>query len=176
MAAKLGYWKIRGLAQPIRLLLAYTETEYEDVKYEAGGPPDYDRSAWYSVKETLGLAFPNLPYYIDGDIKITQSNAILRYIGEKNKLAGSTEKDKVTVMILENELMDFRNGFVRLCYNSDFNQQMRDNYIKDVKGGRLKRLSAFLADRDWNATAGVRYKSSVCIQLTFISLIIDHLC
>ena len=53
---------------------------------------------------------------------------------------------------------------------------MRDNYIKDVKGGRLKRLSAFLADRDWNATASVRYKSSVCIQLTFISLIIDHLC
>ena len=24
-----------------------------------------------------------LPYYIDGDIKITQSNAILRYIGRK---------------------------------------------------------------------------------------------
>ena len=28
---------------------------------------------------------------------------------------------------------------------------MRDDYINDVKGGRLKRFSAFLADRDWNA-------------------------
>ena len=27
-----------------------------------------------------------LPYYIDGDVKITQSNAILRYIGRKHNL------------------------------------------------------------------------------------------
>ena len=33
---------------------------------------------------------------------------------------------------------------------------MRDSYIKDVKGGKLKRLSAFLADKEWNAAGGVR--------------------
>merc|ERR1712071_640098 len=33
----LAYWDIRGLAQPIRLLLAYTETKYED-KYYVCGP------------------------------------------------------------------------------------------------------------------------------------------
>jgi len=32
---------------------------------------------------------------------------------------------------------------------------MKDNYIKDVKAGRLKRFSAFLADREWNAAGGV---------------------
>jgi len=31
---KLGYWKIRGLAQPIRYLLEYTEHPYEEVAYE----------------------------------------------------------------------------------------------------------------------------------------------
>ena len=36
---------------------------------------------------------------------------------------------------------------------------MRDDYISNVKGGRLKRFSAFLADRDWSTTAGV---SCVC--------------
>lgn len=30
----LGYWKIRGLAQPIRYLLEYIEHPYEDVLYE----------------------------------------------------------------------------------------------------------------------------------------------
>ena len=35
------------------------------------------------------------------------------------------------------------------------NQEMRDSYIKDVKGGKLKRLSAFLADKEWNAAGGV---------------------
>ena len=32
---------------------------------------------------------------------------------------------------------------------------MRDDYINNVKGGRLKGFSAFLADRDWNAGGGV---------------------
>ena len=35
------------------------------------------------------------------------------------------------------------------------NDKMREEYIKNVKGGRLKRLSAFLGDRDWNAEGGV---------------------
>ena len=30
----LGYWKIRGLAHPIRYLLEYIEHPYEDVLYE----------------------------------------------------------------------------------------------------------------------------------------------
>ncbi|XP_065911825.1 glutathione S-transferase Mu 4-like [Dysidea avara] len=163
MPAKLGYWKIRGLAQPIRLLLAYTGTDYEDVRYEVGKPPDYDKTCWYSVKETLGLPFPNLPYYIDGDIKITQSNAILRYIGEKHNLAGTTEQDRVTVLTLENELMDF--SFVQLAYDRGFTEEMRDSYIKDVKGRKLKRFSAFLADREWNAAGGVTFVDFVMYEL-----------
>ena len=39
---------------------------------------------------------------------------------------------------------------------------MRDEYIKNVKEGRLKRLSAFLADRDWNAEGGVSF---VCARM-----------
>jgi glutathione S-transferase len=30
----LGYWKIRGLAQPIRHLLAYTQIPFNEVLYE----------------------------------------------------------------------------------------------------------------------------------------------
>lgn len=61
--------------------------------------------------------FPlQLPYYIDGDVKITQSNAILRYLGRKHDMCGKTEEEKIRVDILENQSMDFRNGFVRLCY------------------------------------------------------------
>ena len=52
------------LGQSIRLLLAYTGTEVEEQHYELG--PGMDRSDWLKVKFTLGLDFPNLPYYIDG--------------------------------------------------------------------------------------------------------------
>lgn len=31
---KLGYWKIRGLAQPIRYLLEFSEHPYVEIQYE----------------------------------------------------------------------------------------------------------------------------------------------
>ncbi|XP_039565431.1 glutathione S-transferase Mu 1-like [Passer montanus] len=84
--AVLGYWDIHGLAHAIRLLLEYTETPYEDKLYSCGEAPDYDKSQWINEKEKLGLDFPNLPYFIDGTTKLTQSNAILRYIARKHSL------------------------------------------------------------------------------------------
>ncbi|XP_069101516.1 glutathione S-transferase class-mu 26 kDa isozyme 47-like [Argopecten irradians] len=36
MPSRLGYWKIRGLAQPIRLLLTYAGEDFEDILYEQG--------------------------------------------------------------------------------------------------------------------------------------------
>ncbi len=67
MAPILGYWKLRGLGEPIRLLLAHTGQEYEMKEYSIGPEPDYDKSEWLDEKFNLGLDFPNLPYYIDED-------------------------------------------------------------------------------------------------------------
>uniref|UniRef100_A0A4X1URQ5 Glutathione S-transferase n=1 Tax=Sus scrofa TaxID=9823 RepID=A0A4X1URQ5_PIG len=86
MTLILGYWDIRGLAHAIRLLLEYTDSSYEEKKYTLGDAPDYDRSQWLSDKFKLGLDFPNLPYLIDGAHKLTQSNAILRYIARKHNM------------------------------------------------------------------------------------------
>uniref|UniRef100_A0A671FYI0 GST N-terminal domain-containing protein n=1 Tax=Rhinolophus ferrumequinum TaxID=59479 RepID=A0A671FYI0_RHIFE len=60
MAMTLGYWDIRGLAHAIRLLLEYTDSNYEEKKYAMGDAPDYDRSQWLSEKFKLGLDFPNV--------------------------------------------------------------------------------------------------------------------
>eukprot|EP01050_Picozoa_sp_SAG11_P024584 SAG11_NODE_5281_length_1607_cov_1.398541_1_plen_158_part_00 len=35
------------------------------------------------MKPTLNIAFANLPYLIDGETRLVQSNAILRYLGRK---------------------------------------------------------------------------------------------
>ena len=95
------------LAQPIRLLLEYAGADYKDVQYACGPAPKFDLSPWLNVKNTLGLDYPNLPYLIDGHIKITQSNAILRYLGRKFDLDGKAEEDRVQVDIMLDNAMDF---------------------------------------------------------------------
>ncbi|XP_050164891.1 glutathione S-transferase 2-like [Myiozetetes cayanensis] len=149
MVVTLGYWDVRGLTHAIRLLLEYTETPYQERQYRLGPAPDFDTKDWTNEKEKLGLDFPNLPYLIDGPVKLTQSNAILRYIARKHNLCGETEQEKQRVDVLENQLMDFRMGFIRLCYDPDF-EKLKAGYLEQLPK-KLQEFSRFLGSRTWFA-------------------------
>ena len=98
---------------------------------------------------TKAMLFFQLPYLIDGGHKLTQSNAILRYIARKHNMCkwgwgthayspglgwsgtlrvslccvatgGETEEEKIRVDILENQTMDVRLHMARICYSPDF--------------------------------------------------------
>uniref|UniRef100_A0A8C8REK2 Glutathione S-transferase n=1 Tax=Pelusios castaneus TaxID=367368 RepID=A0A8C8REK2_9SAUR len=156
MGVILGYWDIRGLAHAIRLLLEYTGTPYEDKQYTViGEGPDFDTSQWTEEKEKLGLDFPNLPYLIDGQTKLTQSNAILRYLARKHKMAGKTEEEIQRVDMLENQVMDFRLHFARICYSPDF-ENLKPEFLEQLPG-KLKLFSHFLGDRKWFAGEKLTY-------------------
>lgn len=171
MAPVLAYWDIRGLAQPIRLLLEYTGTEFEDKYFECGPAPKFDKSCWFDIKEDMDLDFPNLPYYIDGDVKITQSNAIMRHIARKHDLCGKTEAEKVRVDTVENQAMDFRNGFVRLCY-LDFNNQ-KEKYLEGLQG-TIKMFSKFLGNRPWYAGDNISFADFLMYELIDQHLQLDN--
>ena len=49
---------------------------YQEVEYELGDGPEFSRDEWLQDKYAIGLAFPNLPYFMDGDIKLTETFAI----------------------------------------------------------------------------------------------------
>ena len=71
-----GYWHVRGLGQVSRLLLSYTNTPFKEVIYRS---EEYQK--WFEEdKKSIGFDFPNLPYLIDGDFKLTESAAIAKYI------------------------------------------------------------------------------------------------
>ncbi|XP_008294198.1 glutathione S-transferase Mu 3-like [Stegastes partitus] len=163
---ELAYWDIRGLAQPIRLLLEYTGTEYKEKLFSCGEGPDYDKSCWFGIKNSLGLDFPNLPYLVDGERRIMQSNAILRYIARKHNMCGETEDEKIRVDIIENQAMDFRNGFVTLCY-MNFDTQ-RSCYVEKLPA-TLKQFSDFLGDRKWFAGDKITF-----VDFTMYELLDQH--
>lgn len=132
------------------MILAYTETAFEDCKYAYGPAPDFDRSAWLKVKNTLGLDFPNLPYYIEDNVKLTQSVAIMRYLARKHKLDPETEQDRIRADLVEQQIIDIRGGFAKMCYNPDF-EKLKEEYLKGLPG-ILKALSDFLGKRQWFAS------------------------
>ncbi|XP_062523113.1 glutathione S-transferase Mu 4-like [Corticium candelabrum] len=154
MPMKLGYWKVRGLAQPIRLMLTYTGEEFEDTRYEKLTAET--AAEWLDKdKKTLGLAFPNLPYLIDGDVKVTQSNAILRYLGRKHDMCGKTPNEQLRVDICASQVMDMRNAFIALSYNKtgasrDKWEELKTEYISKLPA-TLKLFSDFLGDQKWLA-------------------------
>ena len=61
------------------MLLSYLKVDFNDLKYGGPNAPD-----WFgNDKQKLGFDFPNLPYVIDGENKITEGFAILKYICHK---------------------------------------------------------------------------------------------
>ena len=74
-----------------------------------------------SVKPNLGLDFPNLPYLVDGEVKITESHAIIRYISNKwggADFSGKDAKDKAVVDMLLGVVSDIKGAATGHCYGS----------------------------------------------------------
>jgi len=146
-----AYWDIRGLAEPIRYLLHYKNVDFEDKRYQI----EETQAAWLSEKFTLGLDFPNLPYYIDGKVKLTQSTTIIRYLAQKHGLDGKTEEDRLRVSLAEQQIVDFRTSFGHLCYNPEF-EKLKAEYMEKVPV-QLKFVSDFLGDRKFLAGDYITY-------------------
>ena len=60
------------------------------------------------------------PYYIDGDVKLSQTFAILKYLGRKHNMAAKTEEEQIRVDLIEAEAEDMRTKWSTLCYHDDF--------------------------------------------------------
>lgn len=159
----LGYWNIRGLAQPIRLLLAYTESDWEDKLYACGTAPEFSRDVWLKEKFGLGLDFPNLPYLLDGDVKITQSNAILRYLARKSNLLGNSDEEKTRVDVLESEINDLRREYVGMCYNRNF-ETLKGPYLERLPA-KLRLLADYLGSRNYFAGDEITFPDFIVYEM-----------
>ena len=128
----IGYWKIRGLGRSVVLVCEMAGAPYELVQYEQGDAPDFDSSCWFDVKFTLGLDFPNLPYLIDGDFKMTETVPIMQYICNKYKpeLLGETPKEKAIAGMLMNIVQDAKLVTLMFYRTSDKSEVLTEIYKK----------------------------------------------
>jgi glutathione S-transferase len=185
----LGYWNIRGLATAIRLLLTYAAEDFEDRMYDVieekkkvttdgttTTTTTWNREAWLVQKETLSLDFPNLPFLLDGDVRITQSLAILQYLARKHKLDGDSLRDQAEVMMILQESSDFRSPIVRLSYNEYEYSSFKDRLIAEhIKPG-LKRFSRRLGSNMFFVGDHVTAADFVLYDLFDICRLFDPTC
>lgn len=149
----LGYWAMRGYGEPIRNLLRFVGADFEDVRYGFGRPPNYNWDEWLAVKPTLGLSFPNLPYLIDGELKMNQSQAILRYLAGKYHLRATNLADQALEDMLEGQIVDLRDRFVRSAYHKSYpteaDLQAELAALRTDLAHYLTELESYIGDRPW---------------------------
>jgi len=142
----LGYWDIRGLAEPIRALLAYLELPYENKKIAS-----FDQ--WKSEKESAQYNFPNLPYLVDGEKTITEAEAIEAYIclkANRPEMIGK-EQDRVEFIQLRGVIADFNTGITNVCYQCKTNEDLKAAGEATMKVFRRKLddLNKILEKKEW---------------------------
>jgi glutathione S-transferase len=142
----LGYWKLRGLGQTARLLLSYTNTPFTEVQYEFA-----NKDQWFEDdKKNLGLEFPNLPYLIDGDFKLTESASVFKYIirraGDKD-LLGRTAQDEASVDNILGVVGDLFKE-LRATWTADVTAEAKAAVLEKVKV-KLNYLRDFVGEREW---------------------------
>lgn len=151
----LGYWDIRGLAERIRQLLEYLSIPYNQDKY-AG---QEGREKWFNdVKPKLQDKNPalTLPYLIDGEKVVAESDAICVYLchkGGKPELLGRNAEEHVALATAHGVYKDFHPNYIRLVYgpNRDeaFEQAVKDSVAQFDP--YLKKINGILGDNDFIA-------------------------
>jgi glutathione S-transferase len=112
LEVEMGYWAIRGLGAPLRMILEYKGVKYTDNQYSDG-------DKWFKEDKPKLLEknpLTNLPYVKAGDTVVTQSNACLSYLGMRLGMSGRDPVTKFNNEQLLCEIMDTRNAMIELVY------------------------------------------------------------
>jgi glutathione S-transferase len=141
-----GYWGIKGVAEPIRWLIAHLGLDVKE--WNPANPEE-----WGARKASTG-PFPNLPFLVDGDFALTESGAIPVYLitkAGKTELLGKTVQDQARVRQIEGVLADIRQTFFKVIFTPG---DHKETIGKAIEAGsaiatKIDLIAAFLADREY---------------------------
>lgn len=139
----LGYWGIRGRAQPLRHLLCFCNIPFEDKCYLS---PD----AYGKDMAECGIDFPNLPYLLDGDVKFSETLAIARYIVRKSgrtDLLGNTPEDEAKAHNILVTFNDLFNPALGLFFNKKINDLKMPWFFKSKQ--QFTKIEKCLEGKDY---------------------------
>uniref|UniRef100_A0A8C3HHA9 glutathione transferase n=1 Tax=Chrysemys picta bellii TaxID=8478 RepID=A0A8C3HHA9_CHRPI len=136
---KLMYFNLRGRAEIIRYLFAYSGIKYEDHRIE--------QVDWPKIKPTI--PFGKIPILEVDGVTLHQSLAIARYLAKETGLAGQTPLEQALVDAIVDTIDDFMSMFPWGEKNQDVKQQIFNDLLTNTAPGLLRDLDSFLGDNKW---------------------------
>jgi len=106
---KLSYFDVRALAEPIRLLFAFQGVEYTDERVQ--------RDNWPAIKDSK--PWGNMPVLEEDGKVISQSGAILRYLGKKYGMFGSNDFEAAKIDETIEAMGDLRQACFKVFMEAD---------------------------------------------------------
>uniref|UniRef100_A0A6U2H7W0 glutathione transferase n=1 Tax=Hemiselmis andersenii TaxID=464988 RepID=A0A6U2H7W0_HEMAN len=144
----IAYAPVRGLGAAIKMCCEFAGADYEVFEYQGVENKlevDAWREGWWADKPAMyeKNSMINIPFVVDGETVVSQSNACLTYLGRKYKLLGSNDAELTKVEQCLCELMDLRNTVVGICYGPPDTYEQRakdhfDNYVQ-VSFGKFEK-------------------------------------
>ena len=158
----LGYWAIRGLAAPIRMMMSAAQVNHWVIHYHVheDGETGWTDVQYTSDKRWLQSEYNplmNLPFliYSNGNndcFVLTHTNAILAFLGRELNMLGSNSYETTLCEELLCEIMDLRDNMIRFAYPgwkdfSDTSSDDKADAFKLVTGAsrdHLDKIEAYL--------------------------------
>jgi len=140
---ELKYFNLRGRAEQIRLLLAYTKVKYTDTGVEF--------KDWPATKPKLPLGQLPVWYETTGTVVevIPQSQSIMRHLARVHNLYGKNESEMTTADVVADTVLDSRLAFGKAAgspgaWLSD--QKAIEEFYDKAFPGIAKNFDNFLAN------------------------------
>ncbi|OXA53612.1 glutathione S-transferase Mu 1 [Folsomia candida] len=176
---QLAYWDCRGRGYPIRFALEYMGVDYDYFVYTQGKEGDGGESTWKHQKTRIGLDSPNLPYWIDDSIKLSESRAVLMYVIRKYKpsLIPSNIGDLARAEMMEGMLGDIIQNFAMFIYTD---QEQTKAMFENTVPSKMSVLSKMLGGKKFLLGDEICYLDFLVYSTFYMlkayreSLISDH--
>ena len=152
MSLTLGYWKARGVAHCIRMLMYYLKLEWEDVTFSTFDEWKAGKAATFA-KGGDEAPFANIPYLIDGDFILTESGAIPLYLCQRENrrdLLGKDLKDQSRVRQVDGVVRDFFQTIRNAFYTPEREEKFKEAAKEGSKTLALtQKLSDYLGEKEF---------------------------
>jgi glutathione S-transferase len=135
------------------MMVMFSNTPLHCENYDLLEKPEggWDLSCWLDNKILLKEKNPliNLPYVVDGDNVISQSNACFTYLGRKLNMMGASPEEMSECEQLLCECMDLRNKVTGFAYGGDGSTSAKESFFHGIssKNGQLEKLEQWLVKK-----------------------------